>query len=264
MTAHPRFTDILDVIDTLRSPDGCPWDRVQTKEDLGRYLRDEVYEVLDAIKKREPDELKEELGDALFQIFFLMRIAEESREFTIDDVIKTIVQKMVRRHPHVFGTASAPTIEAVRERWKEIKAEEKGTAVPASLFDDIPQSLSPLTRAQALSERASTVGFDWREAQEVVTKIEEEMGELKRAVVEANRDSMTEEMGDLFFSLVNLSRFLSIDAELALVGACGKFEKRFSFIEKTLKERGKTPAEASCAEMDDLWSASKKRGAELE
>jgi len=264
MTAHPRFTDILEIIDTLRAPDGCPWDRVQTKEDLGRYLRDEVYEVIDAINNRGPEELKEELGDALFQILFLLRIAEESQDFTIDDVIETIVQKMIRRHPHVFGTASASTIETVRKRWKEIKAEEKATAAPASLFDDISQSLSPLIRAQALSKRASTVGFDWEETQEVITKIEEEIGELKRALTDGSREATTEEIGDLFFSLVNLSRFLSIDAEFALVGACGKFEKRFSFIEKALKKRGKSLVEASCAEMDDLWNASKKRGAEEE
>jgi len=253
-----RFTELLDVLRRLRSPDGCLWDRQQKKEDIGRYLLDESYEVLDAIASGSPAELKEELGDLLFQILFLAQLSEEADQFDIAGVIDEVTAKMIRRHPHVFGNREVSSVADIRANWEDIKRnEEKKYENHQSLLDKIPRSMPALMRAQKSNELASKVGFDWSDAQEVIAKIEEELHELKAAIKTGGHKHITEETGDLFFSLVNLCRFFSMDAEQTLQKTILKFNSRFFYIEEKLKERGKTPADASLEEMDHLWNEAK-------
>jgi len=253
-----RFIELVNVLRRLRSPDGCLWDRQQKKEDIGRYLLDESYEVLDAVASGGSEDLKEELGDLLFQILFLAQIAEESGEFGIADVLEEVTAKMIRRHPHVFGNREVGSVADIRANWEEIKKnEEKKYEHHESLLDKIPRSMPGLMRAQKITALASKVGFDWTEAQDVIAKIEEELDELKAAIRTGDQEHITEETGDLFFSLVNLCRFFSMDAEQTLQRTILKFNARFYHIEKKLKERGKTPADASLEEMDKLWNEAK-------
>lgn len=253
-----RFTELLNVLRRLRSPEGCLWDRQQTKEDIGRYLLDESYEVLDAIATGTPADLKEELGDLLFQILFLAQLAEEAGEFDIADVLDGVTAKMIRRHPHVFGNREVSSVADIRANWEDIKRnEEKKYENHRSLLDKIPRSMPGLMRAQKITQLAAKVGFDWSAAQEVIAKIEEELQELKTAVETGGTEHISEEIGDMLLSLVNLCRFFSIDAERSLQGTILKFNTRFAHIEKKLKERGKTPADASLEEMDRLWNEAK-------
>jgi len=253
-----HFTNLRDILRRLRSPEGCLWDRQQTKEDIGRYLLDESYEVLDAIASGSPSELREELGDLLFQILFLARIAEEAGEFDIVEVLDEIGAKMIRRHPHVFGGREVNSVADIKANWEEIKrTEEKKYEKHLSLLDKVPRSMPALMRAQKMTALASKVGFDWPNAREVLAKIEEELEELKAALTSGQQEQIAEETGDLLFSLVNFSRFFSLDAEQALSGTISKFSSRFLYIEEKLKERGKTPADASLEEMDQLWNEAK-------
>jgi tetrapyrrole methylase family protein/MazG family protein len=256
--AEEKLRELLDLVARLRSPGGCPWDRAQKNGDLGRYLIEEAYEVLEALDGDSPDELQEELGDLLFQILFLARIAEEEGKFDMKTVIGGITEKMIRRHPHVFGDAQAANVETVRSNWERIKRdlEHKGKGKPR-ICDDIPRSLSTLARTQRITTRASAVGFDWKNTAGVLNKVEEELAEFRAALEMENQTKMKEEAGDLLFTLVNLCRFADVDAEAALRGSLGKFMKRFAFIERALAGRGKTPAESTFAEMDGLWNESK-------
>lgn len=258
--AEEKFRELLNLVARLRSPEGCPWDRSQKKEDIGRYLIEEAYEVLEALDGASPGELCEELGDLLFQILFLARIAEEAGEFGMAAVLGAITEKMIRRHPHVFGDTQVTNVEAVRTNWEQIKkeVEHKGKEEPR-LSDGIPRSLSTLARTQRITARASAVGFDWGNAGEVLKKVEEELSEFRAALEVGNKAAMKEEAGDLLFTLVNLCRFVGADAETALRASLGKFTKRFAYIEKALAERGKTPAEATLAEMNGLWNEVKKK-----
>jgi tetrapyrrole methylase family protein / MazG family protein len=253
-----KFRELLSLIARLRGPDGCPWDRAQQKADIGRYLIEETYEVLEALEGS-PDHLREELGDLLFQILFLARMAEESGEFTTADVLTEITAKMVRRHPHVFGGATVDGVEGVRANWERIKAEvehkgEKGSR----LCDGIPRSLSTLAKAQRITARASVAGFDWPDAEGVLNKVEEELAEFRAAMETKNPERMKEETGDLLFTLVNLCRFAQVDAEAALRASLRKFTDRFSHIEGELAAQAKTPEDSSLAEMDRLWEEAKK------
>lgn len=259
-SAERKFRKLLDLVARLRSPDGCPWDRAQGKEDIGRYLIEEAYEVLEALEKTTPEELREELGDLLFHILFLSRIAEEQGEFDIAAVLDGITAKMIRRHPHVFGDAKAADAEAVRRNWEQIKkeVEHKGLTAP-SLADGLSRSLSTLAKAQQLTARASAVGFDWGSVAEVLDKLEEELAEFRSAAAARNREAMREEVGDLLFTLVNLCRFADADAEAALRASLDKFTRRFAYIEQALSRRGKTPAESDLAEMDGLWNEAKTK-----
>jgi len=254
-----RFTGLLDILRRLRSPEGCLWDRQQKKEDIGRYLLDESYEVLDAIASGSPAELQEELGDLLFQILFLAQLAEEAGEFGIAEVLAEVTAKMIRRHPHVFGNREVNSVADIKANWEDIKRnEEKKYDHHSSLLDKIPRSMPALMRAQKISTLASKVGFDWPDAEEVIAKIEEELSELKEAIKTGEQNLIMEETGDLFFSLVNLCRFFSTDAEQSLQNTILKFRSRFSYIEEKLQEQGKTPAEASLEEMDRFWNEAKK------
>ena len=259
--AAGRFEKLLAIIETLRNPEGgCPWDIGQTKADVGRYLLDETYEVLEAIEKASPPSLREELGDLLFMILFLARIAEEEKEFDIGGVLEEIASKMIRRHPHVFGEAKVRDAAEVKRNWDQIKqdVEKRGEGDP-SILARVPRAMPALLRAQKITAEAAKVGFDWDSAQGVIAKVEEELGEFRIALAEANPDRVRDEIGDLFFSIVNLGRHVKVNAEEALRASNRKFEERFLYIEERLRERGKDPASSSLEEMDALWEEAKKR-----
>jgi tetrapyrrole methylase family protein/MazG family protein len=254
-----KFRELLEIIGRLRGPGGCPWDRSQNKDDIGGYLIEEAYEVLEALDGTSPDDLKEELGDLLFQILFLAQLAEEAEEFGMEEVLSAVGEKMVRRHPHVFGDAAVKNAAEVRVNWERIKRElENKDPKRSAVFAGIPRTLSTLAKAQRMTARASKVGFDWKDAAGVLKKMEEELAEFKAAMAVGNRKQMKEEAGDLLFTAVNLCRFAPVDAEAALRTSLGKFTRRFTHIERELAERGMTPADASLAEMDRLWNEAKK------
>jgi tetrapyrrole methylase family protein/MazG family protein len=250
---------LLEIIRKLRSPEGCLWDRQQKKQDIGRYLIDEAYEVIDAIDSAVVPALREELGDLLFQILFLVVMAEESREFTLADVMNDVAEKMVRRHPHVFGDRKVRDVDEIKANWKDIKENLENKHHPAGLLDGIPRSLPSLLRAQKITERASRVGFDWSVTEDVLVKVEEELHELKAALKGNPSGNIREEIGDLLFSLVNLSRFADVNADDALRRANQKFSDRFSYMESKLAIQGKTPGQVSREEMDRLWDECKAR-----
>lgn len=253
------FQNLLRIIEKLRSPDGCLWDIQQKKEDVGRYLIEEAYEVIDAIDSGSPKELKEELGDVLFQILFLAKISEENGQFDISDVIKEISRKMIRRHPHVFENKKVKDIGDIKANWEEIKKHEKDIQDKnQSLFSRIPKSLPSLLMAQKITKEASKVGFDWKNIDGVLKKIEEELTEFKTALKLKDKGNLKEEIGDIIFSLVNLSRFAEVSADEALRSSIKKFTERFSYIEEKLKEQGKNLPEATLEEMDNLWNEAKK------
>ena len=253
------FRRITEIIDRLRAPDGCLWDRQQKKEDVGRYLMEEAYEVIDAIDDGSPDALKEELGDVLFQILFLAKISEENGEFSISEIVDTISEKMIRRHPHVFGDTEVRDVEEIRSNWETIKGHEgKKKIRDGSLLRGIPRSMPPLITAHKVTGRASREGFDWEDTDGVLEKIDEELGELKEAISGGKKDRIENEIGDMFLSLVNLCRFTETDPENALRSSLEKFAVRFSFIEESLKKKGKSPRDASLEEMDYLWNTAKR------
>ena len=259
--AEEKFRELLDLVARLRSPDGCPWDRSRNQGDIGHYLIEEAYEVLEALEGASPEGLKEELGDLLFQILFLARLAEEKGEFEIGAVLEGITEKMVRRHPHVFGDATAVSVGEVRDNWERIKRDvEHKKPRDVGLCEDLPPSLSTLAKAQLVTARASKVGFDWDNAAQVLAKLEEEIAEFRAALEAKNKEQMQEEAGDLIFTVVNLCRFARVDAEAALRSSLRKFADRFAHIEKALASQGKTTAKASLAEMDLLWDEAKKKG----
>jgi tetrapyrrole methylase family protein/MazG family protein len=249
---------LLNIIKTLRSEDGCIWDKQQTKEDIARYLLEETYELIDAIDSGSPAALKEEMGDLLFQVLFLARIAEEAGEFNLSDVMEYVAEKMIRRHPHVFGNTKVNNIEEIKANWEDIKKYgENRDEKPGGIFDRIPRSMPSLLRAQKVTENASKVGFDWEKTEEVLAKIEEELSEFKAALKTNNAKYIREEIGDLLFSMVNLCRFVDVNAEDALKVSLEKFTDRFSYVQKKLTEQGKSLTEASLKETDDLWNESK-------
>ena len=257
--AEEKFRELLDLVEKLRSPDGCPWDRAQKKGDIGRYLMEEAYEVLDALEGSSPENVQEELGDLLFQILFLARMAEEAGEFNIADVIEEISAKMIRRHPHVFGDATVGGVEEVRTNWERIKTEVEHKGDKGSpICDGIPRSLSTLARAQRITARAAEAGFDWPDTAGVLDKVEEELAEFRAALEMKDPKRMRDEAGDLLFTLVNLCRFAEVDAETALRSSLRKFIDRFSHIERELAARGKSPKDSSMAELDRIWEETKK------
>ncbi|NLO88792.1 MAG: nucleoside triphosphate pyrophosphohydrolase [Clostridia bacterium] len=252
---NSAFEGLVEVLARLRGPDGCPWDKQQTHESLKRYLIEETYEVIEAIEERDMNKLREELGDLLLQVIFHARVAEEQGKFDITEVIEEIKEKLVRRHPHVFGSLVVKSVSDVNKNWEKIKQKEKSDR---PLFD-VPRSLPALLRAEKIQKKAAGVGFDWSHIDGVWDKIEEEMRELKAAVKEGSFEQRVSELGDLLFSVVNLSRFLNIDPEEALSRTVNKFIERFNYVEERLKAEGKEPKEASLEEMDRLWDEAKKK-----
>jgi len=259
-----RFSELAAVMETLRGKNGCPWDKEQTRESLKPFLLEEAYEVLEAIDEENPDVLKEELGDLLFQVLFHSRIAEERGEFSIEDVLAHTIEKMTRRHPHVFGAARSslqkrpPTTSTeVLARWEELKKKEKRNRQRQSVLDGVPKPLPALMRAYQLQTRASRVGFDWKEIRPVWNKVREEMKELEQAIGEGRSRAIQAEIGDIFFALVNMARFLKFDPEESLRKANQRFVDRFHFMEKRAKSSRKPLSKMTPAEMDRLWEEAK-------
>ncbi len=261
MPAEEKLRSLLALVARLRSPEGCPWDRSRKPEDIGRYLIEECYEVLDALESASPEALQEELGDLLFQILFLARMAEEAGQFDFAAVLEGITTKMIRRHPHVFGDVKVNGCDDVNRNWERIKreVEHKGKQETA-LSAGLSRSLSTLMKAQRITTRASALGFDWPSPSGALEKMEEELAEFKAALAAGDPGRIREEAGDLLFTAVNLCRFAHADAEAALRGSLDKFVTRFAYIEQALAARGKTPAESDLAEMDALWKEAKKKG----
>jgi tetrapyrrole methylase family protein/MazG family protein len=245
---------LVDVMKRLRMENGCPWDREQTHETLKPYLLEETYEVLHAIDIGEDEELKEELGDLLLQIVFHAQLASERGVFSIDDVARTIVKKLRRRHPHVFGDVQVNGSEDVLKNWEQIKKDEG----KSSVLGGVPKTLPALLRARRVQEKAKRVGFDWDNVDGAFEKLMEEMKELRGAVQMKKQRLVEEEFGDLLFSLVNVSRFLNIDAEGSLRKTIDKFMERFRYIEERVEKDGKKPlGEYSLQELDSLWDEAK-------
>lgn len=243
----------------LRSPEGCPWDREQNFDSIKPYLLEETYEVLDAVDKRDWRALAEELGDLLLETVFFAQMAAEEKRFGIEDSLDAINEKLVRRHPHVFGSGTAKTPGEVKQRWDEIKAEEKRERNQApELLEPVPRALPALVEATQLTSRAAGVGFDWPNAGQVLEKLDEELKELAEARQGKAPEEIEGELGDVLFVLVNLARFLAVDPEQALRKSNRKFRERFGHIERRLKEAGKSPSEATLEEMDALWNEAKR------
>lgn len=247
-----EFDQLVEIMTRLRHE--CPWDKKQTHKTLRQYLIEETYEVIDAIDKNNLSELKEELGDLLLQILFHSEIASESSRFEINDVIKTISEKLIRRHPHVFGNVEVNSTKEVLENWESLKIKEGKD----SALSGVPKTLPALLKAYRIQEKAARVGFDWKSIEPVLEKIEEEIKELKNEINKNSIEKTENELGDLLFSIVNLSRFLEINPEDALRKTINKFIKRFQYIEKELKDKNLDIKNTSLEEMDEIWNKSKK------
>jgi MazG family protein len=258
-TAGEKFQRLVEIMARLRAPGGCPWDRAQTFETIKPYLLEETYEVMDAIDARDRRALAEELGDLMLQAAFFAQMASEEGSFRIEDSLDAINEKLVRRHPHVFGDATANTPEEVKLRWDEIKEEEKNQNGKGGLplLAAVPRRLPALMEAQQLTSRAATVGFDWETADQVIEKLDEELRELAESRRTGSPEALQQEIGDLLFVLVNLARFLKVDAEQALRGTNAKFRARFGYLEQKLADQGKPLAEATLDQMEALWQEAK-------
>jgi tetrapyrrole methylase family protein / MazG family protein len=253
-----KLRELTQLIKKLRAPEGCPWDQQQKKEDIGKYILEEAYEVVDSLDKSNPQALKEELGDLLFQILFLAEISAESDLFSFSDVMDGINEKMIRRHPHVFGDKKVNSVQEVKDNWQKIKKKERNNEnYEDNLFASVPRSLPALKRAQKITSIASTYGFDWADTEGILEKLKEELQEFDDAVKKSSNQKIEEELGDILFTIVNVSRFLSIDAETALSKTTEKFLQRFSYVTKQLSALGIPPEKATLAQMDDLWNEAK-------
>ena len=255
-SAGEEFRELLDVMAQLRGEHGCPWDKEQTHASLKPFLREESHELLDALDSQETEKVREELGDVLHQIVFHCQIAAEHGAFSAADVVSDLKDKMVRRHPHVFSSQPLSDSETVLRQWGQIKNQEQYDERKSAL-GNLPKSMPALARSQTIADRASRAGFDWPTVDPVWENIDEELAELKLACSSGDKEHMAEELGDLFFSLVNLSRFLGLQAEDTLAQATERFIKRFSYIEERLREAGKSPYASSLQEMDRLWEEAK-------
>jgi tetrapyrrole methylase family protein/MazG family protein len=268
------FADLVAIMERLRSPEGCPWDREQTYSTLAPMLLEEAYEAFEAVEEAtegRPAELRDELGDLLFQIVFYAQVAKERGDFSIDDVTGTVHAKMVRRHPHVFGDAKADNTTEVLRSWEAIKAEEKraaGKDAPqdASLLDGVSSKAPALMEAHQLSTKAARVGFDWQHIEDIFAKIQEELDELRAAIVvhaeskaEADHARVREEVGDLLFAVTNVARHLQVEPEAAMKLTNRKFRRRFRHIEETLRERGQEFEATTLDELEALWQEAKAK-----
>ena len=251
-----NFDRLVEIMERLRGEQGCPWDKKQTRESLKPYLIEEAYEVLEAIEEKDAGKLKEELGDLLYQILFHSQISKEEGEFNIEDVLTTNSEKMVRRHPHVFGDVKAENAEEVLRQWEAIKKEEKG-GDRKSILEGVPPYLPALLRAHQLQARAARVGFDWEHVDHVFAKVKEEMDEFEEAFKAKSREEMENELGDLLFALVNIGRFIEVNPEDALRKSISKFISRFRHIEEEIDRQGREWGNVSLEEMEMLWQEAK-------
>ncbi len=257
MNNKKNLEDLTALVEKLRGPDGCPWDREQTLSDLKAFLIGETYEILDAIDQNNPSHIQEEAGDLLFLIIFLVDMLRESGDCTIYDVIGAVMEKMIRRHPHVFAHAQAENAAEVKLNWRKIKEKEGKIIAGTSLLAGIPEFLPALFQAQLLTRKASQAGFDWQTRQQVFEKIEEELAELKESMEGEDHNAIESELGDVLFSLVNLGRFMNMDSEQLLRRTNKKFTERFQFIEQSLRDAGRDITHASLEEMEELWEKAK-------
>lgn len=254
------FEELVKIMKKLLGPGGCPWDREQTHESLKPYLIEEAYEVIEAINSGSDEQLMEELGDLLLQVVFHAQLAESEDRFDIYDVLRGIIEKLKRRHPHVYGDTVAESSNQVIKNWEKIKRKEKREKKDgSSVLDGLPEMLPALIKARRIQEKVSRIGFDWDRTEEVMLKIEEELKELKEASRINDREAIEEELGDLLFSVANLARFVSLCPEDALRKTIDKFQKRFRYIEQELPKRGKKLGEASLEDMDELWEEIKNK-----
>jgi MazG family protein len=267
-SSGPTFAKLVAVMARLRAPGGCPWDREQTHATLRTYLIEEAYEVLDALDSTDDVKFAEELGDLLLQVLFHAQIASEEGRFAIDDVIREIYEKMIRRHPHVFGEKRAKDAAEVLRNWEIIKQEERrnksgqsaAEAKPVSILDGVPRTLPALLEGLQLTRKAARIGFDWLDVDGIFDKLTEEAGELRRALDKKESSSRIEsEVGDILFVAVNLARFLNVDPEIAMKKASSKFSRRFHEMERLARQRGTTLAEIPRPQIESLWEQSKQQ-----
>jgi tetrapyrrole methylase family protein/MazG family protein len=252
---NKKFNKLVKIVEKLRAPDGCPWDKEQTLYSLRDHLIEETFELIEALDNKDIENIKEELGDLLLHVIMHSVIAAEENLFTLNDVIDTISEKLIRRHPHVFGKNGVSSVEEVLVNWENIKKDEKKDR--RSILDGIPNALPSLQKAYKLQEKAKKVGFDWENAEDCTKKVEEEFLELKEAIKYKSFDEIESEFGDVMFSLINLSRFLNINADKALQKTNEKFKKRFQYIENELSKTGLSFEDVSIEFLEELWQKSK-------
>ncbi len=257
--SQKTFADLVALMEKLRSPDGCPWDREQKLSDLKPFIIEEAYEVVDAIDQNDPGSLKEEVGDLLFEAVFVARIAEEEGSFTVDDAIQAVHDKLVRRHPHVFAQVKADTSDQVLVNSEKLKSAERREE-NKGILSGVPRALPALLKAGRLTEKAARVGFDWEQVDDITAKLEEETRELRDAMSAGDPAEIQAELGDLLFTIANIARRLGVNAEEALQRANGKFTRRFESIEQALRDSSRTFDEVDLAEMDRLWDQAKAKG----
>lgn len=271
MKPSKDISRLIEIMAALRAPvTGCPWDVEQNFATIAPYTIEEAYEVADAIARGDLDDLRDELGDLLLQVVYHAQMAEEAGEFAFPDVVEAITTKMIRRHPHVFGDETARSAGMAKGMWEKIKAEERAEKRKSRLargldpedggkgfLDSVPVALPALTRALKLQEKAARVGFDWSEAEPILDKIEEEIGELREALAKGDKAAIKDEFGDTLFALVNLGRHLGLDSEASLSGTNEKFRSRFHYVENALDAAGRSLQEASLDEMEALWQQAK-------
>ncbi len=250
-TKLEAFQRLLDIMDDLREK--CPWDKKQTTESLRNLSIEEVYELSDAILKKDSQGVKEELGDLFLHLVFYSKIGEEQKQFDVADVLNGVCDKLIHRHPHIYGDVQADTEEEVLKNWEQLKLKEG----KKSILEGVPPSMPAINKAYRMQEKTAKVGFEWDTIAEVWDKVEEEKAELQEVVAEENQERIMDEFGDLLFALINYARYLKIDPEAALEGTNKKFKKRFEFIEKTAKEQGKDLQNMSLEEMDEIWNLAK-------
>lgn len=255
-----NFKDLIGIMEKLRSNEGCPWDKEQTHESLKSCLIEEVYEIVDAVDSRDSEQLKEELADLFFLIIFYCKIADDSKNFNINNVLEVCLDKMTRRHPHVFGDKTADDASEALSHWNEIKRKEAEakqggkTNENKSIVDNIPKHMPALQKAQKLQKKVARVGFDWEVIEDVIAKVHEELEEVKDAINNKEREQIAEEIGDLLFAVVNLSRFLKLDSEDLLRKSISKFIGRFKKVEMHAATAGKNIEDFSLKELDDIWN----------
>ena len=257
MTRSVDVNQLLEIMRLLRSDEGCPWDRKQTLITLKQYLIEECYEVIDAIDSGDRDALKDELGDLLLQVVFQSQLATEENSFSFQDVVEGICQKLIRRHPHVFADVKVSGSDEVLKNWEAIKKEEKDQSLTSSVVDGIPQHLPAVHKAHQLQKKVSRIGFDWDDVDGVIAKIEEELDEVKEAIATGADEEVKGEVGDLLFSVINLSRFMGYHAEDALNTTLQKFIARFKKLEAVVKEEGRQIADCSIDDLEAIWQKMK-------
>ena len=255
--SRKTFDDLVKLMTTLRGPGGCPWDRKQTLPDLKPYVIEEAYEVVDAIDRNDRSALLEEIGDFLLEAVFITEITREEGTFDVYDSITAIHDKLVRRHPHVFGDAEAKDADQVLTNWEKLKNEER-KAKDESVLSGVPQSLPALLKASRLTEKAARVGFDWRRTDDVFDKLDEELAELREAVDSGDRSKMEDEIGDLLFTIANIARKVNVNAEEALQSTNRKFQRRFESMESTVRGGDRNLDQLTLEEMDKLWDEAKR------